>query len=405
MSTVQLTLFDVHSGYDAFGEQPVSNDALYSSLARRLGVPRHIFDDRVPVGKSEEPHSAIKRQVRWFQQTLKQAGVLERVARGVWRLVVPDKNGLHAAPANLKVVAFSTSLGVALWADCRIFRDIHEPIHLCLTSPPYPLKKPRNYGNTTEAAWVDFLCESLEPIVKNLVRGGSIVLNISNDIFEHKSPARSLYLERTILALHDRLGLHLMDRIPWVNRSKPPAPTYWACVQRFQLAVAWEPILWFTNDPLAVRSDNRRVLEPHTDKHKAFMKNGGDKRTVAFGDGAYKLRPGSFGRETPGRIPKNIVEVGHACSDTNAVRRAAKSLGQSAHGAMFPTRLCDFFVRFLTEKNDLVVDPFGGSQKVALSAERHNRRWVTTERMYEYLQQAQALFKGLGEEQGHAGCT
>jgi site-specific DNA-methyltransferase (cytosine-N4-specific) len=139
-----------------------------------------------------------------------------------------------------------------------------------------------------ESQWVDFITEALEPIVKNLVPGGSVVLNISNDIFEPKRPSRSLYVERMVIALHDRLGLSLMDRWPWVNLSKPPSPTHWACVNRQQLCSGWEPVFWFTNDPERVRSDNRRVLQPHTEKHQQLMSQGGDSRVASYGDGAYR---------------------------------------------------------------------------------------------------------------------
>lgn len=98
-----------------------------------------------------------------------------------------------------------------------------------------------------------------------------------------------LYVERMVLALHDRLGLSLMDRWPWINLSKPPSPTHWACVNRYQLCAGWEPVYWFTNDPDRVRSDNRRVLIPHTEKHQKLMAQG-DNRVVSYGDGAYRLR-------------------------------------------------------------------------------------------------------------------
>lgn len=96
-----------------------------------------------------------------------------------------------------------------------------------------------------------------------------------HNIFEAKRPSRSLYVERMVIALHDRLGLSLMDRWPWINLSKPPSPTHWACVNRYQLCSGWEPVFWFSNDPERVRSDNRRVLMPHTEKHQQFMAQGG----------------------------------------------------------------------------------------------------------------------------------
>lgn len=48
-----------------------------------------------------------------------------------------------------------------------------------------------------------------------------MALNVTQDSFNPCRPSRSLYLERLTLALCDKLGLELMDRLNWVNRAKP----------------------------------------------------------------------------------------------------------------------------------------------------------------------------------------
>nr|WP_245180422.1 DNA methyltransferase [Cupriavidus sp. LEh25] len=240
---------------------------------------------------------------------------------------------------------------------------------------------------------MSILCEALEPIVAGLVPGGSIVLNVSNDIVEPRSPARSLYIERLTLALHDRLGLSLMGRVPWVNYSKPPGPTRWACVDRVQLASAYEPVLWFTNDPSCVRADNRQLLEAHTARHRQLMAAGGEARNAVYGDGAYRIRASAFGNQTAGRLPRNVIERGHNCADTRAYRRAAQSLGLPTHGAMQPTDIPDFFTRFLSRPGDLVVDPFGGTIRTGLAAERLGRRWIATAWILQYVRGAAELFR------------
>jgi len=44
-----------------------------------------------------------------------------------------------------------------------------------------------------------------------------------------------------------------------------------------------------------------------------------------------------------------------------------------------PLKLVDFFVRFLTDPGDRVLDPFAGSNTTGLAAERLRRRWVAFE--------------------------
>lgn len=53
------------------------------------------------------------------------------------------------------------------------------------------------------------------------------------------------------------------------------------------------------------------MLEPHTERHLKLMSQGGENREAVYGDGAYRIRKGSFGNVTAGRIPRNILQAGH----------------------------------------------------------------------------------------------
>jgi site-specific DNA-methyltransferase (cytosine-N4-specific) len=230
--------------------------------------------------------------------------------------------------------------------------------------------------------------------VANLTPGGSIVLNVSNDVFDEGLPSRSTYLERMVIAIEDRLGLHLMDRVPWNNPSKAPSPVQWASKARVQLNAGWEPVYWFTNDPARVKADNRRVLQPHTERHRRLMGTGGEQRDAIFADGAYRVRKGSFSKQTAGRIPKNVITMGHHCADHRQYRRDAEQLGLPAHGAPMPKAMYDFWVQFLTDPGDLCADIFGGRITLGKSAEELGRRWIVTEWILEYVRAAAERFGG-----------
>lgn len=397
MNGTQLDLFaHIASAYADAPNATLDNAALYDKIAQRAGVAKEAMDATVAIGSAAEKRSPMKRTIRWHQQTLKALGVIEHVegARGLWRLSESERVRLHKAASGVKLVAFSTHLGVAIWSSSDgVFRGLNEPVALCFSSLPFLLKRPRAYGHPSESHYVDFICRALEPIVSNLIPGGSLVLNVSNSIFCSHSPARSLYVERLVLALHERLGLALMDRVPWVNLAKPPGPTWWACVQRVQLTNAYEPIYWFTNDPARVRSDNRRVLVPHSARHKRLMDGGGEQRSATYGDGDYQIHPGAYSNPTEGAIPRNVFQRGHTCCDTRAYRQQATALELPIHGAMQPTAIADFFIRFLSQPDDLVVDPFGGTIRTGLAAERVGRRWLVTEWILEYLRGAAELFR------------
>lgn len=391
MQPTQLNLFS--SVLHAYADDGVSggqldNATLYRTVAQQMGLSDDEAARREPVGQAGALRNVFERKVRWHQQTLKNTGILEHVPgeRGVWQLTTPAAKDLNRIDGTVSVVGFSTELGIAILGACEnVFAQLDAPITLVLTSPPYPLRQARQYGNPSEAEYVDWICRTLEPVVKNLVPGGSLCLNVSNDVFLPGSPARSLYRERLVLALHDRLGLYKMDTFVWENKSKPPGPVQYASIQRNQLNVVYEPIYWLTNDPRRVRADNRRVLQEHTERHLALIHQGGEQRERVFCDGAYELQHGDFGGETAGRIPRNILSFGHRCAAQTAYKKAARAMGLPAHGAPMPLKLATFLVEFLSEPGDLVVDPFSGSFTTADAAERLGRRWLGTEVMLEYV--------------------
>lgn len=394
----QLDLFSHIAGaYASASDGELTNDALYRAVAGRAGIDIDAMNATVPIGKAGTQRSPIKRAVRWYQQDLRAMGVIEKVpdARGVWRLTEEAGRKLKRSQSSVKMVAFSMKLGVAIWGSNEaVYPHLGQPIMLALTSPPYPLRCARAYGNVNEQEYVDFVVRSLEPVVKNLAPEGSVVLNVSQDIFLNRSPARSTYNERLVLAISDRLGLHLMDRLVWHNASKPPGPVQWASKERVQLNVAYEPVYWFAADPHRVNADNRRVLQPHSARHAALIAKGGEQRQAVFSDGAYRIHHGSFGNQTAGAIPRNVLAFGHLCADSAAHRRHAREMGFTTHGAPFPATIPNFFIRFLTEVGQLVVDMFSGTHKTALEAERLGRRWVTTENILDYIRPSAELFRG-----------
>ena len=394
---MQLSLFDhIGAAYAEAGSYRLRNDDLYRSVATKAGIADDELDSRVPIGHSGQKHSLVKRKLRWHQQTMKAMGLIERVdgERGLWQLTEAGKSKLTRIRSNVAMLAYSTDLGMAVWGNCEhVLSRLDAPIMLCVTSPPYPLRHPRLYGNPTEQEYVDFICRAMEPVVKRMAPEASLCLNISNDIFDSGLPSRSLYREKLVIALSERLGLSKMDEIIWHNPSKPPGPAQWASIQRKQLNTAWEPVYWFALNPKLVKADNRRVLEPHTEKHIKLMEAGGERRVQRHSDGAYTIREGSYSQITQGRIPRNVLKIGHSCADHRSLNKTLDSLGLPRHGAPMPMALVAFLIRFLTEVNDLVVDPFGGSGTVAKNAEDLGRPWLSIDCMLEYVRGSAERFR------------
>ena len=394
----QIDLFEHVAGAYA---QPVtgrlSNEELYRISTGRAGIDPSLLEQKQPVGRAGTKRNILKRDIRWKQQSLRALGLLEKVdgQRGIWELTKLGRATLCKIKEDVAVLGFSTNLGIAVLGNCRhVFDRWNEPIFLCLTSPPYPVKKARAYGKICETQYTDFISRILEPIIRNLIPGGSIAINVSNDIFKEGLPSRSLYLEKLTIALCERFGLALMDRLVWENPNKPPGPYQWASRARVQLNYGYEPILWFCNDPRKCIADNRRVLEAHTPAHLKLISSGGELRERINSDGAYRVRQGAYSKLTDGRIPKNVLRVSSTCQSQRIYKRAAKDLGLTAHGAPMPLALARKLIRFLTDVGNLVVDPCAGSMTTPLAAELENRAWVASDTVFDYVRGGAERFRG-----------
>lgn len=69
------------------------------------------------------------------------------------------------------------------------------------------------------------------------------------------------------------------------------------------------------------------------------------------------------------------------------------------HPARFPVALPEFFIKFLTDPHDLVVDPFCGSNTTGEAAEGLQRYWAAFELVPEYLEGSRFRFREVLEMQ------
>jgi site-specific DNA-methyltransferase (cytosine-N4-specific) len=60
-------------------------------------------------------------------------------------------------------------------------------------------------------------------------------------------------------------------------------------------------------------------------------------------------------------------------------------VGATRHPARFPGKLPEFFIKFLTDEGDEVLDIFAGSNTTEAAAEELNRRWLAFDLDQDYL--------------------
>lgn len=79
-----------------------------------------------------------------------------------------------------------------------------------------------------------------------------------------------------------------------------------------------------------------------------------------------------------------MLQIANAESNS-AYLSACKSIGIKAHPARFPSKLPEFFIKMLTDEDDLVLDIFGGSNTTGYVAERENRKWMSFDESKQYV--------------------
>ena len=72
-------------------------------------------------------------------------------------------------------------------------------------------------------------------------------------------------------------------------------------------------------------------------------------------------------------------------SSNDSHRRALRAHGISAHPAMFPKGLPEFFIQLTTDEHDVVVDPFCGSNTTGYIADNLRRQWLSIDSDLDYL--------------------
>jgi site-specific DNA-methyltransferase (cytosine-N4-specific) len=282
---------------------------------------------------------------------------------------------------------YKTRLGKAYNADSLDFMGSMKAssVNLVLTSPPYALHFKKEYGNADQAEYVDWFLPFAEQIKRVLTDDGSFVLNVGG-AWTPGAPLRSLYHFRLLLALCDQVGFNLCQEYFWYNPAKMPAPAEWVNVRRIRVKDAVEYIFWLSKTPFP-KADNSKILQEYSPDMKRLIKRG-VKNTVR--PSGHNIKE-TFAADKGGSIPPNLIECGNNESNSAYIRES-KRLGKKIHPARFPAAIPDFFIRFLTDEGDTVMDPFAGSNTTGYVAESHKRKWIAVEKSQEYAKDSELRF-------------
>jgi site-specific DNA-methyltransferase (cytosine-N4-specific) len=284
---------------------------------------------------------------------------------------------------------YSTPLGNAYLGDSlAVMRGLADnSVNLVVTSPPYALHFKKEYGNVAKQDYVPWFMDFAREVKRVLRPDGSFVLNIGGS-WEAGRPTRSLYQFKLLIALVEELGLHLAQEFFWYNPAKMPAPAEWVTVRRIRVKDSVE-YLWWLSKTTTPKADNRRVLVPYSPDMERLIKRGVKTKQRPSGH----IITNKWTKDQGGAICSNLISHGNNDSNGSYLTQC-KNAGLKPHPARFPVQLPEFFINYLTDEGDLVLDLFAGSNTTGWAAERLNRRWIAIEERKDYLDASRFRFSG-----------
>ncbi|TNE62484.1 MAG: site-specific DNA-methyltransferase [Alphaproteobacteria bacterium] len=287
-------------------------------------------------------------------------------------------------PVKLKTdPAYYTSLGGAYIGDSRQFLEQLEDdsVNLVVTSPPFALQRQKEYGNLDQHEYIDWFLEFGRLVRRKLRDDGSFVVDFGG-AYMKGVPARSLYNFRVLIRMVDELGFHLAEDFYWFNPSKLPSPIEWVNKRKLRVKDSVNTVWWFSKSEWP-KSDVTKVLAPYSDRMKKLIEDPDKFYTPKVRPSGHDIGKG-FAKDNGGAIPSNLLQIPNSESGGQYLS-GCKNVGTKSHPARFPAKLPEFFIRMLTDPDDLVVDIFSGSNTTGQVAEAEGRRWLSFEVLPEYV--------------------
>jgi DNA modification methylase len=278
---------------------------------------------------------------------------------------------------------YTTNKGEAYCGDASdLMRELQdESVDLVITSPPFALQRQKAYGNEDQATYENWLLSFTSEIKRILKPTGSFVLDLGG-AYQKGVPIRSIYQYRVLVRMCDELGWYLAEEFFWYNPSKLPSPIEWVNRRKIRAKDSVNTLWWFSKST-SPKANISNVLTPYSDRMAKLLSNKTKYYEPALRPSGHDIGEG-FNKDNGGAIPSNLLQIPNTESNSQYLR-FCKLVGATGHPARFPGKLPEFFIKFLTDEGDLVLDIFAGSNTTGAAAEQLNRRWLAFDLDQDYL--------------------
>lgn len=278
---------------------------------------------------------------------------------------------------------YKTNLGKAYVGDSLNLLNELEPksVDLVVTSPPFALLRQKDYGNIGQDEYVDWLLSFTQKLQCILKDTGSLVIDLGG-AYQKGVPVRSLYNYRFLIRACDEQGWHLAEEFFWFNPAKLPSPIEWVNKRKIRVKDSVNTIWWLSKTAFP-KADVKNVLIGYSDRMKKLLELGQKYYDPRLRPSGHDISEG-FNKDNGGAIPPNILPIPNTESNSQYLKYC-KMLGEQGHPARFPADLPGFFIKYLTEPGDTVLDIFAGSNTTGWTAEQLTRNWLAFDSDHQYL--------------------
>ncbi len=313
----------------------------------------------------------------------------------------------------MKEVMHSTDFGTYYVGDSEkllssgLGENFRGKVQLILTSPPFPLNNKKSYGNREGEEYKKWFSGLAKAFADLLTDEGSIVIEMGNAWTPGRPVQSLLHLKSLIDFVNNPdADLRLCQQFVCYNPSRLPSPAQWVTINRIRMTDSYTHLWWMAKTDFP-KADNRKVLRSYSTSMKSLLRrqryNAGKRPSehVISEDGflidhngsispnLFELEPMDGEREV--RLP-NAFSISNTNSNDFYMQECRKR-GITPHPARMPLGLASFFITFLTDPGDLILDPFAGSNTTGFTAELLERRWVSIEIEETYAKQSLIRFE------------
>ena len=279
-----------------------------------------------------------------------------------------------------RLYRYSTQLGEMITGPAedvmrgREFGRLRGRIQLIFTSPPFPLVRKKRYGNRTGSDYVEWLASFAADFRDLLTSDGSLVLEMGNT-WEAGKPVMSTLGLEALLAIKEKGDFHLSQQFVWHNKARLPSPAQWVNVTRERVTDAFTHIWWMSKSEHP-KADNRNVLREYSKSMRQLLER--QSYNAGIRPSEHQIGKTSFLADNGGSIPPNVFHTANTRA-RDAYQDYCRREGIRPHSARMAPEIVEFFVKFLTDPDDVVLDPFAGSNTTGAVCERLSRQWVSIE--------------------------